>query len=64
MRIHNFCAGPCTLPLDVLEEVQSELLDFEGSGMSDLGPFGQYALYPGDGPSGGQSCRLVDWKDS
>ncbi len=34
MRIHNFCAGPCTLPLDVLEEVQSELLDFEGSGMS------------------------------
>ncbi len=34
MRIHNFCAGPCTLPLDVLEEVQSELLDFDGSGMS------------------------------
>jgi phosphoserine aminotransferase len=34
VRIHNFCAGPCTLPLDVLEEVQNELLDFEGSGMS------------------------------
>jgi phosphoserine aminotransferase len=34
MRVHNFCAGPCTLPFAVLEEVQSELLDFRGSGMS------------------------------
>ena len=34
MRVHNFCAGPCTLPLAVLEEVQAELLDFGGSGMS------------------------------
>ena len=34
MRVHNFCAGPCTLPLAVLEEVQSELLDFRGAGMS------------------------------
>ncbi len=34
MRVHNFCAGPCTLPLSVLEEVKSELLDFGGSGMS------------------------------
>jgi phosphoserine aminotransferase len=34
VRVHNFCAGPCTLPLAVLEEVQSELLDFRGSGMS------------------------------
>ena len=34
MRVHNFCAGPCTLPLAVLEEVQSELLDFHGAGMS------------------------------
>ena len=34
MRVHNFCAGPCTLPLSVLEEVKSELLDFQGSGMS------------------------------
>ena len=33
-RVRNFCAGPCTLPVDVLAEVQSELLDFEGSGMS------------------------------
>ena len=34
MRVHNFCAGPCTLPLAVLEEVRSELLDFRGAGMS------------------------------
>jgi phosphoserine aminotransferase len=33
-RVRNFCAGPCTLPEDVLAEVQAELLDFEGSGMS------------------------------
>ena len=23
-RVHNFCAGPCTLPLEVLEEAQQE----------------------------------------
>lgn len=34
MRVHNFCAGPCTLPLAVLEEVQAELVDFRGAGMS------------------------------
>ncbi len=33
-RVHNFCAGPCTLPVEVLEEVQTEFLDFRGSGMS------------------------------
>jgi phosphoserine aminotransferase len=34
MRAHNFGAGPCTLPVEVLEEVQAEFLDFGGSGMS------------------------------
>lgn len=34
MRVHNFGAGPCTLPTAVLEEVGDELLDFEGTGMS------------------------------
>jgi phosphoserine aminotransferase len=33
-RVRNFCAGPCTLPTEVLAEVQDELLDFQGSGMS------------------------------
>jgi len=33
-RAYNFCAGPATLPLDVLEEAQRELVDFQGSGIS------------------------------
>ncbi len=32
-RIFNFSAGPATLPLPVLEQVQAELLDWQGSGM-------------------------------
>ena len=35
-RIYNFNAGPAALPLSVLEEIQSELLDYKGSGMSIL----------------------------
>jgi phosphoserine aminotransferase len=34
VRVFNFCAGPCTLPLAVLEEVADELVDFRGSGMA------------------------------
>src|SRR5881397_1428045 len=30
----NFNAGPAMLPRDVLEEVQAELLDYQGRGMS------------------------------
>jgi phosphoserine aminotransferase len=33
-RIYNFNAGPAALPQSVLEEIQSEFLDFKGSGMS------------------------------
>ena len=33
-RVFNFNAGPAVLPLDVLEQAQSELLDFKGTGMS------------------------------
>jgi phosphoserine aminotransferase len=33
-RIYNFNAGPATLPLPVLEEIQSSLLDYKSSGMS------------------------------
>lgn len=33
-RVRNFCAGPCTLPVEVLAEVQDELLDYQSSGMS------------------------------
>ena len=34
VRVHNFGAGPAALPLPVLEEVQAELLDHAGTGMS------------------------------
>jgi phosphoserine aminotransferase len=33
-RVYNFGAGPAGLPLAVLEQVQAELLDFDGTGMS------------------------------
>ena len=33
-RIHNFSAGPATLPQPVLQQVQAELLDYQGTGMS------------------------------
>lgn len=35
-RVHNFSAGPASLPLEVLEEIQSEMLDYRGCGMSVL----------------------------
>src|SRR5690349_16635707 len=34
MRVFNFAAGPATLPLDVLNQVRDELVDWQGSGMS------------------------------
>ncbi len=34
MRVYNFSAGPSMLPIDVLQEAQKELLDFNGTGMS------------------------------
>lgn len=33
-RVFNFSAGPCTLPVPVLEQVRDDLLNYKGSGMS------------------------------
>lgn len=33
-RVINFCAGPCTLPLEVLQEAQAEFVNYQDSGMS------------------------------
>ena len=33
-RVHNFSAGPATLPVEILEAVESELYDYEGIGSS------------------------------
>ena len=35
-RVYNFNPGPATLPLPVLEKIKSELLDYNGTGMSIL----------------------------
>jgi len=32
-RVHNFSAGPAALPLEVLEQVRDELLEWRGAGM-------------------------------
>ncbi|MBQ7224104.1 MAG: 3-phosphoserine/phosphohydroxythreonine transaminase [Clostridia bacterium] len=34
MRVYNFSAGPSMLPLEVLEKVQKNLVDYEGTGTS------------------------------
>ena len=33
-RVYNFSAGPAVLPLEVLQDAQSNLVDYKGSGMS------------------------------
>ena len=33
-RVFNFSAGPAALPLDVLQQIQAEILDWQGTGMS------------------------------
>ena len=33
-RVYNFCAGPAALPEAVLQQAQSELLDWQGKGLS------------------------------
>jgi phosphoserine aminotransferase len=33
-RVHNFNPGPAALPLEILQEAQSELLNYRGTGMS------------------------------
>ncbi|WP_227429615.1 3-phosphoserine/phosphohydroxythreonine transaminase [Psychrobacter sp. I-STPA6b] len=33
-RSYNFCAGPATMPTEVLAQAQAEMLDWHGSGMS------------------------------
>lgn len=33
-RVYNFSAGPATLPIEVLEKAQHDMLDWQGSGMS------------------------------
>ena len=34
MRVYNFAAGPSTMPLEVLKQVQKDFLDYNNTGMS------------------------------
>ena len=36
MKVHNYSAGPCILPQEVLEKSAQAILDFNGSGLSLL----------------------------
>ncbi len=44
-RVHNFNPGPAALPLPVLEEVQAELLDYAGEGLSVMEMSHRSAMY-------------------
>ena len=44
-RLHNFCAGPCTLPVSVLEQLRDDMVDFKGSGMSLIEMSHRSAVY-------------------
>lgn len=33
-RKHNFSAGPCTLPVEVLQQAQQQFVDYQGAGMA------------------------------
>src|SRR5579872_5140052 len=33
-RVFNFSAGPCTLPVEVLEAARDDMLNYKGAGMS------------------------------
>ncbi len=44
-RVYNFGAGPSTLPLEVLQEAQKELLDFHGKGLSIMEASHRSKLY-------------------
>lgn len=36
MRVYNFSAGPSTMPIEVLKQIQAEFLDYNGSGMNPM----------------------------
>ena len=33
-RLHNFCAGPAALPVEVLEQAREDMLEWHGRGVS------------------------------
>ncbi len=46
-RVHNFSAGPAVLPLSVLKQIQADLIDYKGAGMSIMEMSHRSAIYEG-----------------
>lgn len=36
MRVFNYCAGPSTMPMEVLKKFQEEMIDYKGCGMGPM----------------------------
>ena len=47
-RVYNFSAGPSMLPVEVLENVQKELLNYQGSGQIRHGDEPSFQGVPAD----------------
>jgi phosphoserine aminotransferase len=64
-RIFNFSAGPCTLPVPVLEQVRDQLLNYCGSGMSVMEMSHRSAAYEAIIQAAAQDLRtLLDIPDN
>lgn len=59
MVIINFAAGPAKLPDEVLREVQEELLDYKGTGMSVMEMSHRGSTYLKIHEEAMQSCRDI-----
>src|SRR5579863_7134869 len=46
-RVFNLSAGPCTLPVEVLEEARDDLLNYKGAGMSVMEMSHRSKVYEG-----------------
>lgn len=58
-RLHNFCAGPASLPTDVLLKAQAEMLDWQGSGVSIMEMSHRSSEYVGVAERAEQSLRRL-----
>lgn len=43
-RVYNFSAGPACLPVEVLESVQNDLINYKGTGQSKIHPFQNFII--------------------
>lgn len=58
-RLHNFCAGPASLPTEVLLKAQAEMLDWHGKGVSVMEMSHRSSDYVGVAGRAEQSLRRL-----